>query len=386
MIGTQAQVPILPGRAGSYTSVGAAGGALNPATGQPVNQALYTMPYSWFQIELETSALVQAGNQAQSVVSAKVLEVEGAVENTRHQISRQIVTNGDSIVAAVGTGSAGTTIPLVAKAAEGALYGYSALRRGWLPSGVSTGQYVDIGTTADTDALTTDLTQIVSYVPSPTAPTITLSATTAVATTAGTHFVYIRNPNSTTAANPELNGLRQLINEPARSAASTRPRPDWNGGRPPRATRRPPRSASTWRSACRPTSCRTAPALDGIEIWTSFRQQQNFYALLQQKVQFPGEMNMQAGDVTKPKWNGMGLAGLPRRPRHRLVHGQPARPHQGRRQHRQADVGVGHRGPPDGKSGMPWRQGFTSFVDAVVYPVNLGARRRNTMAGATALT
>ena len=35
MIGTQAQVPILAGRAGSYTSVGAAGGALNPATGQP---------------------------------------------------------------------------------------------------------------------------------------------------------------------------------------------------------------------------------------------------------------------------------------------------------------------------------------------------------------
>ena len=43
MIGSQAQVAILPGRAGSYTSVGAAGGALNPATGQPVTQAVYTM-------------------------------------------------------------------------------------------------------------------------------------------------------------------------------------------------------------------------------------------------------------------------------------------------------------------------------------------------------
>src|SRR4029077_19719629 len=276
MIGTQAQVPILPGRAGSYTSVGAAGGALNPATGQPVNQALYTMPYSWFQIELETSALVQAGNQAQSVVSAKVLEVEGAVENTRHQISRQIVTNGDSIVAAVGTGSAGTTIPLVAKAAEGALYGYSALRRGWLPSGVSTGQYVDIGTTAHTDALSTDLTQIVSYVPSPTAPTITLSATTTGASTSGTHFVYIRNPNSTTAANPELNGLRQLINS---SGAF--------GGLNPATA-----GLEWWAAASRDTSTTTfsldrplglqpnilqnGPSLDGIEIWTSFRQQQNF--------------------------------------------------------------------------------------------------------------
>ena len=386
MIGTQAQVPILAGRAGSYTSVGAAGGALNPATGQPVNQAIYTMPYSWFQVELETSALVQAGSAAQSVVSAKVLEVEGAVENTRHQISRQIVTNGDSIVAAVGTGAAGTTIPLVAKAAEGALYGYSALRRGWLPSGATTGQYVDIGTTADTDALTTDLTQVVGYNPSPTAPTITLSAATSGASTSGTHFVYIRNPNSTTAANPELNGLRQLINTTGA----------FGGINPATA------GAEWWAAASRDTATTTfsldmalglqanimqnGASLDGVEIWTSFRQQQNFYALLQQKVQFPGEMNMQAGDVTKPKWNNMGLRVFPdildsdwfmiNRPDLIKVVGNIDKPTWA------SDI-AGHS---DGKAGMPWRQGFTSFVDAVVYPVNLGARRRNTMAGATALT
>jgi hypothetical protein len=385
MIGTQAQVPILTGRAGSYTSVGAAGGALNPATGQPVNQAVYVLPYSWFQVELETSALVQAGGAAQSIVSAKLLEVEGAVENTRHQISRQIVTNGDSIVAAVGTGSAGVTIPLVAKAAEGALYGYSALRRGWLPSGPTTGQYVDIGTTADTDALTTDLTQIVGYAPSPTAPTITLSATTTGASTSGTHFVYIRNPNSTTAANPELNGLRQLVSGGA------------FGGLNPATS-----GLEWWAAASRDTTTTTfsldmalglqanimqnGASMDGIEIWTSFRQQQNFYALLQSKVQFPGEMNMQAGDVTKPKWNGMGLRVFPdvldsdwfmvNRPDLIKVVGNIDKPTWA------SDI-AGHS---DGKSGMPWRQGYTSFVDAVVYPVNLGARRRNTMAGATALT
>jgi hypothetical protein len=43
-------------------------------------------------------------------------------------------------------------------------------------------------------------------------------------------------------------------------------------------------------------------------------------------------------------------------------------------------------GHGNAQSGMPWRQGFTSFVDAVVYPIQLGARRRNTMAAATALT
>ena len=385
MIGSQAQVAILPGRAGSYTSVGAAGGALNPATGQPVGQAVYTMPYSWFQIELETSALIQTGSNAQAVVSAKDMEIQGAVENTRHQISRQIVTNGDGIVAAVGTGSAGTTIPLVAKAAEGALYGYSALRRGWLPSGTLTGQYVDIGTTADTDALTTDLTQIVSYVASPTAPTITLSATTTGASTSGTHFVYIRNPNSTTAANPEINGLRQIYGTGTFGGIN-------------------PASAGNefWQAALRDTTTTTfsldmalsgqaailqnGGSVDNLEIWTGVRQQQNFYALLQQKVQFPGEMNMQAGDVTKPKWNGIGLRVFPdildsdwfmlNRSDLIKVVGNIDKPTWA------SDI-AGHN---DGKSGMPWRQGFSSFVDAVVYPVNIGARRRNTGFAATALT
>jgi hypothetical protein len=32
-----------------------------------------------------------------------------------------------------------------------------------------------------------------------------------------------------------------------------------------------------------------------------------------------------------------------------------------------------------------WKQGNTSFVDAVVYPLQVGAQRRNTLAAATAL-
>jgi hypothetical protein len=318
-------------------------------------------------------------------VSAKDMEIQGAVENTRHQISRQIVTNGDGIVAAVGTGAAGTTIPLVAKAAEGALYGYSALRRGWLPSGVSTGQYVDIGTTADTDVLSTDLTQITGVTASPTAPTITLSATTLGASTSGTHFVYIRNPNSTSAANPELNGLRQIYGTGTFGGIN----PGTGGN-------------EFWQVSTRDTTTTTfsldmalglqagilqnGGSVDGMEIWTGVRQQQNFYALLQQKVQFPGEMNMQAGDVTKPKWNGIGLRVFPdildsdwfmiNKPDLVKVVGNIDKPTWA------SDI-AGHN---DGKSGMPWRQGFTSFVDAVVYPVNIGARRRNTGAAATALT
>ena len=382
MIGTQAQVPIFPGRAGSFTSVGAAGGQLNPATAQPTNQALYTMPYNWFQIELETSALAQTGSNAQSVIAAKDLEIQGALENTRHQIARMIVTNGDGIVAACGATTASTTVTLTTAANEGATYGYGALARGWLPSGTTNGQYIDIGTTVDTDALATGV-QVQSVTLSPTAPAITISGA-AITTTAGSHFIYIANPNSTTASNPEVNGLRQLIGTGA-----------FGGLNPATA------GLEFWQAASRDTTTTTfsldlslglqrnilqnGASMDGMEVWTGFRQQQNFYALLQQKVQFPGEMNLQAGDVSKPRWNGLQVQVYPdvldtdwfmvNRPDLIKVTGSWDTP-------KWASDIAGHS---DGAGGMPWRQGFTSFVDAVVYPIQLGARRRNTMAAATNL-
>src|SRR4029077_10865630 len=141
---------------------------------------------------------------SQSVVSGKDLEIEGALENTRHQLSRMVATNGDRVVAACDTTASANVIKLVAAAAEGAAYGYSSIARGWLPSGTTTGQLVDIGTTANVQALSGPSGVIVTAVNlSPTAPTITVSGA-AIATTLGTHYVYIHNPNATATPNPEV--------------------------------------------------------------------------------------------------------------------------------------------------------------------------------------
>ena len=87
VMGRQVNTPILAGRAGAFTSVGAGGGNLNDAVPQPVTKAFWTMPYNWFQIALDTSALIQSGQDVQGIVAGKDLEIKGAVENTRHQIS-----------------------------------------------------------------------------------------------------------------------------------------------------------------------------------------------------------------------------------------------------------------------------------------------------------
>lgn len=375
MIGKQAQTPVLLAGSGGYTSTGSAGGALNPAGQQSVNQATWTLVYNWFQTEIETSALNQAGgSSAQAIVSAKDLEFEGAITDTRRQITRQVVTNGDGIVAQCATGGASATVSLTASP-SGTAYGFDALQRFWLYPGA----VVDIGTTADTDSLVTGTT-ISAVSISPTAPTITIG--TSISTTAGTHNVYIANPNSATAANPEVNGLRNII---AQTGAL--------GGLNPATA-----GQELWQAASRDTAT-TVLSLDlllslqqGVmqfsgkahtNAWTGLKQQKNFYSLLQNQVRFTSSDAMSAGNVQKTSWNNMEVEAFPAildSDWHCLtlsdlclIHGAIDKPTWA------SDLeGAGGKGR--------WKQGNTSFVDAVVYPIQIGVQRRNTHASATGLT
>src|ERR1700754_799321 len=169
MIGKQALVPIQAWDNTGYTSIGAGGGQINPATNVTNAQAAYSIIYHYSPIELELSAVAQAsGPGLASVVSSKMQEIESAITGMRRQMNRQVITNGDSIVAQCATSGGSTIVPLVASP-SGTAWGYDALRRYWL----HTGMPVDIGTTADTDSLVTAST-ITSFDPTPTAPTITI--------------------------------------------------------------------------------------------------------------------------------------------------------------------------------------------------------------------
>lgn len=374
MIGKQALVPIQTWGNAGYTSIGAGGGALNTAGQQSVNQAAYTLVYHNMPIELEVSALNQTGSNLQGVIEAKNLEIEGAITDMRRQIARQLVTNGDSIVAQCASGGASTTVSLVASP-SGTAWGFDALQRYWLqPGGV-----VDIGTTADTDALVTAST-ISAVSPVASAPTITIGSS--ITTVAGTHFVYIPNPNSATAANPENNGLRNIVNTTGAL-----------GGLNPATA-----GQEFWAAAQRDTATtvfsldlalslqRSVLQLSGknfTDIWTGLKQQMNFYSLLQNQVRFMGEMKMGAGDFGGVTWNNMKVDGRPEfldsdwwtltLDDFQLITGDITKP-------TWYSTIFGQTGP------LAWKQGFTSGVDAVVYPMQIGVRRRNTHAGATALT
>lgn len=374
MIGKQAQTPIHKYLAAGYTSVGAGGGAVNTAGNQQVDQAVWTLVNHYHPISLEFSALNQAsGNNLQSVVGSKDLEIKGSLSTLRKQMVRQLVTNGDSILASCDTGGASTTVEMLTDSATS--YGYQALRRGWLYPGL----VVDIGATSDTDSIVT-ASAITAIKKSSTDPDITIGSS--VSTVSGTDFVYIANPNSATAANPEMNGLRNIVHTTGAL-----------GGLNPATA-----GEEFWAAASRDTTT-TVFSLDlalnlqrevlqesgenFTDVWTGYKQQQNFYSLLQNQVRFAGETKMGAGDTGGVLWNGMKVDAFPdildtdwwclTLSDFQKIVGDYDKP-----------VWVTDVEGSGGK--LRWRQGFTSFESMICYGLQIGVSRRNTHAGASALT
>lgn len=373
MIGLQAQVPIHKNRSGGYTSTSAAGGSLNAAGAQGTDQALYTMVYHWFQIALETGALNQTGGNMQSVIAGKDLEMRGAIADVSKQCSRQLVGNADGLIAQCTTGGSSATINLLASG-----YGYDAIVRGWLYPGLP----VDIGTTSDTDSIVTG-SVITDVSEDATTPTITISS--AVSTTSS-HYVSIANPNSATAAAPELNGFRNMFGSATASLGGINPATAGEG---------------FWKPAKVDTAT-TVFSLDlaldlqravfqktggyGGKVFTSAKQAAVFYSLLQNQVRFAGEQKLGAGGVgglVGIDWNGMGINVFPDIPDREWyyvtlkdlvkIYGNIKKPTW------TSDL--------EGAGGsLRWAQGTTQFVEGLVWPFQVGVQRRNTSAAAIGLT
>ena len=213
-------------------------------------------------------------------------------------MTRQFVTNGDGIVAAAGDDRLGDGDRPDRRGRRGRRL---RLLARWSAAGCSPAcRSTSAPPATPTRSRPARVIPAVDY-SNPAAPTVTMPS--AIATTAGTHFFYIPNPNSATAPNPELNGLRQIIGSGALGGLNPRHR------RPGVLARRVPRHHHD--------RVRLDLALNlqryvlqnsnqpGTDVWTGYRQQANFYALLQNQVQFAGDQNLAAGNVNGPKWNGM---------------------------------------------------------------------------------
>jgi len=101
MIGAQAQTPVWGDlNSGGFTTTSSAGGAINTASNQGTNQAVWTLTQQIFPIGLEFSAINQSDDAALAVISGKNLEIRGALSVLNRQAARQLATNADGKVAA----------------------------------------------------------------------------------------------------------------------------------------------------------------------------------------------------------------------------------------------------------------------------------------------
>jgi hypothetical protein len=367
MIGAQAQVPIHKGRSGGTTSTGPAGGVLNPADNQKVDQALYTVVYLWRQIQLEVAAINQSGGNTQSIVSAKDFEIQGAVNDIARDASRMLANNGDGFIAQCTTGGASTTINLLPQASGG--LGYDAIVRGWLYVGLP----VDVGTAADSDSLATG-SVITAVGEDPVTPTITIGTSV---TTTSSHFISVANPNSATATNPELNGLRNMIGSTTSILGGLNPATAGNEYWKPASVDATTTSFSLDAMLGINRSVFQKSGRAQTSVLMSAKQMQNFYSLLQNQVRFTGERGMGAGGIGNMDgmtWNGMGVNVWPdivdkeiyflnREDFERIV-GSIKKP-------------TWTSELEGGGQGLRWAQGQTNFVEGIVFPLQVGMNRRN---------
>lgn len=367
MIGAQAQVPIHKRRSGPSTSTNAAGGVLNPAGNQVVDQALYTIPYLWRQINLEVAALNQTG-PTQSIVNAKDFEIEGAVNDISRDASRMLANNGDGFIAQCTTGGASTTVNLL-PAASGGL-GFDAIVRDWL----RVDMVVDIGTAADSDVLATGAT-ISAVAESATAPTITTATSV---TTTSSHFVSVANPNSATATNPEINGLRNMISTSTLGGINpaTAGNEYWQPGAAALDAVTTSFSLDAMLNVNRTVFQKSGNARTST-VLMSAKQMTNFYSLLQNQVRFTGERGLGAGGIGNMdgiSWNGMGINVWPdicdkeiyfiNREDFERITGNIKKP-------------TWTSELEGGGQGLRWAQGTTSFVEGITFPLQVGMNRRN---------
>jgi hypothetical protein len=375
MIGAQAQVPIHKGRSGGTTSTGSAGGSLNPADNQKVDQALYTMVYLWRQIQLEVAAINQSGSSAQSIVAAKDFEIGGAINDISRDASRMLANNGDGLICQCAVGGPSATVLLTPQASGG--LGFDAIVRGWLYVGLP----VDIGTVADSDVIVTG-SQIIGVNEDPVAPSITISSSVS---TLATHFVSVANPNSITAPSPELNGLRNMVGSTTSILGGLNPATAGNEYWKPASVDATTTSFSLDLMLNINRAVYQKSGRSTTTVLMSSKQMTNFYSLLQNQVRFNGERGMGAGGIGNMdgmSWNGMGVNVWPdivdkemyfvTKDDFERITGNIKKP-------------TWTSEIEGGGQGLRWTQGQTNFVEGLVFPLQVGMNRRNRSGAATNL-
>jgi hypothetical protein len=338
------------------------GGTLNTAGQQGINKAEYNYKHQHQQIAIQEDVLESTASNAEAVAEVLDVETTGAVNDLRKQLTRCLFGNGDALLSGTRTGGAATEIELDAED------GYNAINRGWL----AIGAVVDVGTTANEVSLI-DGEAVTAVEESATTPSITV--TTSVSTTAGTHFVSLKNSRSGTTSY-EPNGLRNIVSTSAALGGLAATIPTWKAS-----------SVDTTAQALTISLIlqqdQAIKQKDGgtVDFYlTGLKQERKLYEQLQQQVRFPSDASIAAGKVEAPTWNGKAVMAHNDCPDEDFYSGV--------RKHLfivASDKPFWQNKHTGGKI-LEWVQGTSSYGAKLAYHFNLATDRRNSFGRLGGLT
>lgn len=362
-MGEYALTPIHIGRNWGFSTTSSAGGALNDAGNQSYQQAQWAYTNQHVQIAIQGSAIDQTKGDALSVASVVDEEVSGAVNDLNRNLTRQIFSDGDAVIAQCGTTSSSTTVQLNTTS------GYDAIERGWLDVGAK----IDIGTAADGDSIA-DGREITAV--DLDNSTITISG--AAVTTSSSHYVVLAGSKGAagTTSGLEMNGLGNIVGTGTLGGIDPASYPAWKAAKVDSSTTT--LTLASLYAMNQAIAQKTGKAADYTV--TSLKLQRLAYTLLQAQVRYTSETSKPTGFTEGVDINGVNLYAVPdckNAQAYFLTVG---------------DLFTVSAGDPywqsavTGGNTLEWRQGYDEYVGKLTVRMQLGVRRRNSHAKMTAVT
>jgi len=357
------RVPLHTSRSGGYTAGPEGKITLNDAGNQGTDKAEYKKANHHFQVEISGDTIENTEGDANAVAQAAMTEIDGAAEDIRFQISRQMFQNGEGILARCGTTSNTNVVSLTTTASVQWTDGPNAVEREWVYVGLP----VDIGT-ASSEASLVDGEVITAVDETLSAPTITVSTSI---TTTTSNYVSIKDARSG-ATSYEGNGLRNIVDDSSDLGGLTvAGQPRWKAAY--EGTTATALTMATLLNMDRKIHQKTGRKGDFVTC--GLEQEQKFYEMLQQQVRYSSDKEIEAGNQEKPRWRGKDVIGHPN------CHNEDF--YMGIKKHLFMAYG---RGPhwqneiSGGSKIWDWLQGTNAFGGMLTYRCNLCTDRRNAFA------
>ena len=197
LVGRRAIVPVHSRRSGGI-GARAEYGTLPVASAQGYANAIYTLKYLYGRAQISGPAIELSADPRGAFLQAFKAELDFLRNDLTIDLARQVYGDGTGQVVAFATNVSGTV--LTVNSAE-------PIRKGF----VYINQVLDIGTTANGQAVSTANTVTDVNVATP-----SITVTNAAATTSGTHFGFVSgNVSGTGTVNEIDNGLQKLVSSTA---------------------------------------------------------------------------------------------------------------------------------------------------------------------------